>query len=557
MNRRATRWLIASATAVALADGSIVTLALPQLLDELKTTVEGVAAVLGVYCAALAVALPVADRMRHRWGSRTVGISGLLLFGAASLGCAAAGSLPVLLVLRAAQGAGAAAGLLLSFELLHGASGEGRQLWTAAAIFGTAAGPALGGALTQAFSWRAIFIAGAPVAFAAAIACMRAVPASSTAPPRPAAAVPRPGPAAAVQPRPGSVAAGERPRPAASVQRRPRPDRLRIAALALALIAAALSAVLFLLVLLLVVGWGLSPLASAAALTVLPATAVAAARIRGAATARAAIGCLLLGAGVLTLAYLPRPSVWWLLAPEVLAGCGMGLALPTLAGELMPERTSTQAGRLLALRHAGIALTLLALAPLIAGQLGTAEHEGRLLGVAALLDSPLSPGQKLSLAPSLATSLNSENPRRAIAQTVAAKEAGLSSSDRAALQALEREGDAIIVQVAADGLRDAFLITGALGILAALLVRPPRRRELASVAAAASCLLLPAGYAIATARLKPPLPHLTSACKGGPISPAQGLSGLLQSLALGGLDQLACAQGISREELVLQLAGSR
>ena len=41
-------------------------------------------------------------------------------------------------------------------------------MWTAVAIFGFAAGPALGGALTQAFDWRAIFLAQVPVALAAA-----------------------------------------------------------------------------------------------------------------------------------------------------------------------------------------------------------------------------------------------------------------------------------------------------------------------------------------------------------------------------------------------------
>ena len=532
MRRHPGRWLIASATAVALADGSIVTLALPQLLDQLHTTVQGVAAVLWVYCAVLAVALPVADRLRRRWGSRTVGVGGLVLFGAASLGCAAAGSLPVLLVLRAAQGAGAAAGLLLAFELLHGPTGEGRRLWTAAAIFGTAAGPALGGALTQAFSWRAIFIAGAPVGFAAAAASMRAAPAS------------------------GELAATAAAAPAtAGCPRGTTRPRRRTAALALALTAATLSAVLFLLVLLLVIGWGLSPLAAAAVLTVLPVTAVPAARAHGPETARAALGCLLLGVGVLTLAFLPTASVWWLLAPEICAGCGMGLALPTLAGELLPERTPSQAGQLLALRHAGIALTLLVLAPLIASQLTAAEQHGRLVGVAALLDSPLSPTQKLSLAPSLATSLDSDNPRQSLADTVAAKQAGLSSSDQAALRALQQQGDTIIVQVAADGLKDAFLITGALGILAALILRPPRRRELAGLAAASS-LALPAAYAIAETQLKPALPKLTPACHAGIIPSAQGISGLLQNLALNGLDQLACARGISREELVLQLAGS-
>lgn len=494
MSSRVARWLIAAVTAVALADGSIVTLALPQLLDQLHTTVEGVAAVLGVYCAVLAVALLVAIPLRRRWDARAVGVAGLVLFGIASLGCAAADSLPVLLVLRALQGIGAAAGLLLAFELLSGPTQEGRRLWVAAAIFGTAAGPALGGALTQAFSWRAIFIAGAPVAFAAALACLHYTPAAQ-------------GEDIAAESVSADSVPGVALGPASAQRSAPPAARARpsTAALALALSAATLTAVLFLLVLLLATGWGLSPLAAAAALTLLPATAVAAARIRGPAQTRAAIGCLLLGAGVLALAFIPDASVWWLLAPEILAGVGMGLALPTLAGELLDERTADQAGHLLSLRHAGIALTLLALAPLIAGQLSRAENHARLLGVAALLESPLSPGQKVALAPSLAAALDSENPRRTLSQTVAAKQAGLSPSDRAALESLQKQGDAIIVQVAADGLRYAFLITGGLGLLAAALLGAPRRREVAGLLAA-STLALPLGYAVASTQVGPSLP---------------------------------------------------
>jgi hypothetical protein len=89
-----------------------------------------------------------------------------------------------------------------------------------------------------------------------------------------------------------------------------------------------------------------------------PRGGVVASRARGPAHTRAAIGCLSLGAGILALAFIPRPSTRWLIVPEILAGPGMGLALPRLANELLPEPTSAQANRLLATRHVGIALTL-------------------------------------------------------------------------------------------------------------------------------------------------------------------------------------------------------
>ena len=57
MSARVRAFMLAVVAGLALADASIVTLALPELLVELDTSVEGVAAVLGVYTAVLAVAL--------------------------------------------------------------------------------------------------------------------------------------------------------------------------------------------------------------------------------------------------------------------------------------------------------------------------------------------------------------------------------------------------------------------------------------------------------------------------------------------------------------------
>jgi predicted MFS family arabinose efflux permease len=524
-------WLVAIAAGVALADGSIVTLALPQLLRELGTSVEGVAAVLGIYCAVVAVALPVVVRIRERWGSRRIGVGGLLLFAAASLGCATAHSLPVLLSMRAAQGLGAACLLVLAFDVLaveRVGLRSRRWLWTATAVLGTAAGPALGGLLAQSFGWRAIFFAQVPIALTASLAVLAHLE------------------RLAVQPAP----------PVAHARHEPVPM------IALALTAAALSSVLFLLVLLLISGWGFSPLQAAGAMMLVPAGAAAVRRVGGAALTRAAAGCALLGAGVLTLAFLPSPSGWWLLAPLLVAGAGMGLALPAIAGQLLHERTPRHAARLLAVRHAGIALTLLLLAPIIAVQVRAASAHAELQGVAALLDSSVSPSEKLKLASVVASSVQSSNPRAALADVLAANTGGLSAADRAALGSLHRQGDAIIVQVAGDSVRTAFLITGLLALLAAALLRPPRlapaaqRRGLRALAGlAAAIVLLPAGYAVAKRASPPGTPQLAAPCKPRPAPQASGFSGLLQSLAIDGLDSLACREGITREQLVLNLIG--
>ena len=159
---------------LALADASIVTLALPELLVELDTGVEGVAAVLGVYTGVLALVLVPAWWIVRARGPALVGAIGLVVFALSAVACGVADSLPALLLGRAVGAAGAAAGLVAAFALVTQGASEplGRRLWPLAAVVGTATGPALGGALTQAFDWRAIFLVQAPIALAGAAACV-------------------------------------------------------------------------------------------------------------------------------------------------------------------------------------------------------------------------------------------------------------------------------------------------------------------------------------------------------------------------------------------------
>jgi MFS family permease len=153
----------------------VVTLALPELLEELDTTVEGVAAVIGVYTVVLALVLVPAEWLARRLGPGRVAAAGFALFAAASLACALADTLSVLLVARGIQAVGGGAGLVAVFSLLHAErAAPARRLWLAVAVLGAAVGPALGGALTQAFDWRAIFVAQVPVALAAALAALAA-----------------------------------------------------------------------------------------------------------------------------------------------------------------------------------------------------------------------------------------------------------------------------------------------------------------------------------------------------------------------------------------------
>jgi MFS family permease len=508
---RLRHFLIAVAAGLALADASIVTLALPDILVDLHTTVDGVAAVIGVYTVVLVLTLIPVERLMRRTGPAHAGAAGLAIFTVASIGCALSKSLAVLLVMRALQAVGGSAALMAAFSLLV-AKRDARQLWLYATVVASAVGPALGGALTQAFDWRAIFVVQAPVGALAAIACL--LERDVVIPPR----------------------------------SHHEPFRV-VPAAALAMLSAALSAVLFLLVLMLVVGWSESPLRAAAAVTVIPAGALVGSRIKGSYERLAAGGCLLVGGGVLALTLLPEPKLVWTLVPQALAGVGMGMALPSLAGGLLPERDSADAAGLLTLRHLGIAVILAVLAPIASHNLTTATERARERGVALVLDAQLDPLEKIKLAPALLKGVDKKDPRAGLHKAVVQHRSDVSESERPTYDKLGRRADETLTDAVAEAFRPAYIVTGVLAVIAALLlVLPP---PAAAFGAAAATL---AAYAILHATIAPEPVKIQDPCKPRNVPSAGGITGFLQGQALKLLDSTACRLHASREELVLALA---
>jgi predicted MFS family arabinose efflux permease len=518
--------LLAVAAGLALADASIVTLALPQLLAELDTTVEGVASILGVYTVVLAATLLPVERLQRVYGAPRTGAAGMAIFAIASVAAGASDSLGMLLTARAVQAVGGAAALVAAFAMLEpgGAAGSrGRRLWLGAAVLAAAIGPALGGALTEALSWRWIFFVQAPVAAVAALVALRE-PTRDT-----------------------------RPRGWAGTDSAEGPRLSAGPAIALALVSAALTAVLFLLVLLLVAGWDVSPLHAAATVTVIPAGALLGSRIGGPARARAAAGCALVGAGVLALAFLPDAHLLWTVAPQAAAGLGMGLALPALGGELLPERDPQDAARLLVLRHGGIALALVVLAPIVSNNLETATERAKERGVAVVLDARLAPTEKLRLAPVLLAGVDEEEPRHGLRAALETGRGTIAPEEHAAYDEVARRTDDTLVLAVGEAFRTAFLVTGLLGLLAAAAVLP-RRWTPALAAAAATALVLPLAFVGLHAAKAPEAVQLSDPCKPRALPQTGGLEGFLQDRALEVLDTTACKVGATREELVLALA---
>ncbi len=366
---RAQTALVAAVVGIAFADSSIVVLALPQLYGRFDTTITGVSWVLTAYNVAVAVTAIALVLFVHRLRAALVLGAGILIFLAASIACAAAGSLGFLIAARCVQGLGAAlllAGALPVLVALTGSSGAAAGVWTLAGTFGAALGPALGGVLTQAFDWRAIFVVQAPVAGLALFA-LRAAPEAE-------------------------LAEGWRPG-----LRRTIPANVCIG-----LLFGALVGVLFLAVLLVIVVWGYSPIGGAALVSVLPLATLAARPLERRLPPLYAIcgGALLLALGLVGLALIPSSHAGYVVAALLFCGAGLGLSVPFLShAALDPTADLARTGTLtIGVRHLGLVLALGLIAPLLASSVPSAGHRAEVRATAVLLDAPISLTTKLPIA---------------------------------------------------------------------------------------------------------------------------------------------------------------
>jgi hypothetical protein len=174
--------------------------------------------------------------------------------------------------------------------------------------------------------------------------------------------------------------------------------------------------------------------------------------------------------------------------------------------------------------------------------------------VAIVLDSPLSPTKKISLAPELVGPVSNDDPRGELQRQFAELRGDYTGDDRAAYDDIAARADDIVVVGVRRAFRPAFLIAGGLGLLAGLLVAPAPSRRLAVAAAGAGALLLPVGYAVTAPGVGPEPVTIADPCRPRDLPDSGGITGIAQQAALVALDRAACRFDSSREELVLALA---
>lgn len=538
--------LLLAAVALAFADASVVALALPELYGQFDTTIVGVSWVLTTYALAVAIAAVPIALLHRRFAPVHLVLGGAGLFAVSSIVAGVANSLGVLLGARAAQGIGAAlllAGSLPVLTAIVPLPGRGRRWWALAAAIGAAVGPALGGVLTEAFSWRAIFLVQAPIV--AGALSIAAVPAARA----------RRDPS---DPEPYTAAGGARPR-----------RTVVVANAGFALVFAALVAALFLGVLMAIEVWRYSPAQSAVLVSALPLGMLLGRFAQPAPGPVVAIGgAFLLAAGLVGLAFVPGAAP--LAAAVAFAVCGAGFdlvheVLDTAA--VPPDAPPVRAGAVtVGARHAGLVLGLALIAPVLSSSLVAGIERATLGATQTMLLTELPLSDKLPVTWALREAID-EAPRGQVPDLAGEFDERGAQPGNSMARARDELMDTVTDAVTR-AFRPAFAIAAVLAALAAIPAtivvrrRPQlgpaasgtrRRWATAGVGGLALVGLGVVAFGVSTGADSGEF-VAEDPCTAPPDQyPGDGLDASVQRIALSALNGAACELSTTRERLVLSL----
>jgi EmrB/QacA subfamily drug resistance transporter len=181
--------LTSAAYFMVVLDSVVVITALPRMQGDLHASVASLQWTLTAYNIAFAAGIVTAAALGDRFGRRRVFAAGLTLFTAASAACALAPDAAALTAARTVQGLGGAVILPLSLTILTTAFPAGRRgmivgIYGGLAGLAVAAGPIVGGAVTQGLGWHWIFWINVPIGAVALPLALRLLPESHGAPER-------------------------------------------------------------------------------------------------------------------------------------------------------------------------------------------------------------------------------------------------------------------------------------------------------------------------------------------------------------------------------------
>jgi EmrB/QacA subfamily drug resistance transporter len=181
------RWWALGALAVALfmimLDNTVVSVALPSIQSDLKSSLSQLEWVVNAYAMVFAVMLLTGGKLADYLGRRKIFVAGLVVFTLSSLACGLASSGSFLITARAVQGVGAALMLPATLSIIAVTfpvkeRGLAIGIWAGVSGFALAIGPLIGGLLAQHAGWQWIFFVNLPVGVVGVAATYWLVPES-------------------------------------------------------------------------------------------------------------------------------------------------------------------------------------------------------------------------------------------------------------------------------------------------------------------------------------------------------------------------------------------
>jgi EmrB/QacA subfamily drug resistance transporter len=163
-------------------DVAIVNVALPSMRSGLHFSTTGLQWVVNAYTLTFAGFLMLGGRSADLLGRRRVFVAGTALFALSSLACALADSRGLLIAARGLQGLSGAVLSPATLSIITSTLPEGPErnrglaAWGAVGGLGASSGALLGGVLTQAFGWPAIFAVNVPLGAIVVALGLRVIP---------------------------------------------------------------------------------------------------------------------------------------------------------------------------------------------------------------------------------------------------------------------------------------------------------------------------------------------------------------------------------------------
>jgi EmrB/QacA subfamily drug resistance transporter len=173
--------LVAGAFFMEILDGTVIAPAAPHIAADLGVAPVTVNVAITAYVLTLAVLIPISGWLADRFGARLVFTSAVAIFTLASLGCALAVNLPMLVGTRVLQGVGGALMVPVGRLVVLRTTAKSDLVRAIAyltwpALVAPVLAPALGGVLSTYASWRWIFVINIPLGLVALVLSRRLVP---------------------------------------------------------------------------------------------------------------------------------------------------------------------------------------------------------------------------------------------------------------------------------------------------------------------------------------------------------------------------------------------